>query len=54
MTVWGTVRAALTEERSKTEIKNSALRRRDETKSFCTALPCCCKTHHSGGVLYSL
>ena len=34
MTVRWTVRAALTEERSKAEIKNSALRCRDETKSF--------------------
>ena len=33
MTVQWTVRAALTEERSKAEIKNSALRCRDETKS---------------------
>ena len=33
MTRRGRVRAALTEERSKAEIKNSALRCRDETKS---------------------
>ena len=33
MTVQWTVRAALTEERSKAEIKRSALQHRDETKS---------------------
>ena len=33
MTVRWTVRAALTEERSKAEIKTSALRRSDKTKS---------------------
>ena len=35
MTTQCVVRAALTEERSKAETKNSALRCRDETKSCC-------------------
>ena len=37
MTARWAVRAAMTEERSKAEIKVSALRRSDETQSFC---PC--------------
>ncbi|MBR3966164.1 MAG: hypothetical protein IKJ91_03725 [Clostridia bacterium] len=35
MTARWAVRAAMTEERSKAEIKASALRRSDETQSFC-------------------